>query len=360
MHRRFQLAAAALSSMHSVRHRSQVGFISVWIVITAALFAQSTAHAHHSPSNYDHRRNVTITGTVVRLEWANPHVYTYVEQVTDAGKMVWQIEGLPPALLRRMGWHRDTLRVGDVISVTGSPAKNPNSTGLFPRLIKRGESTLFALNEVPKLAAQKAATRANGLNGVWSTPFTSVAQIGSPPAATLTAQGAEASRHYDEKTSPTSNCIPLPAPSWMFIPELKRITVGADAIDIESESAGARRIHLDISSHEGAIPSIQGHSIGKWEGKTLVVDTTHFAYHGAGNGGGSGIGPGLPSSTRKHLIERFTPGADGTSLTYSYEVIDREYLAVPRTGSVQFTHDPPAKFEVERCSLETARRFIEE
>jgi hypothetical protein len=54
------------------------------------------------------------------------------------------------------------------------------------------------------------------------------------------------------------------------------------------------------------------------------------------------------------------PSADGTSLTYSYEVIDREYLSVPRTGSVQFTHDPRAKFEVERCNLETARRFIEE
>jgi len=128
-------------------------------------------------------------------------------------------------------------------------------------------------------------------------------------------------------------------------------------IRIESESESARTVHMNVAAHAGAIPSLHGHSIGKWEGKTLVIDTTHFAYHGAGNGGGNGIGSGLPSSPQKHLIERFTPSADGTSLTYHFELTDPEYLASPKIGDVQFTYSPDAKFEFEKCDLDAARRF---
>ena len=108
-------------------------------------------------------------------------------------------------------------------------------------------------------------------------------------------KGADALEHFDEKTAPTSNCIPSAAPSSLITPEIIRIAVGDGVIHIETELEGSRRtVHMNERSHENARPSIQGHSIGRWDGQTLVVDTTHFAYHGSGNGGGNGIGAAVP------------------------------------------------------------------
>jgi hypothetical protein len=127
-------------------------------------------------------------------------------------------------------------------------------------------------------------------------------------------------KSFDEKVvSPAINCIPNTAPLNMMIPDMKYITVTENSIVVQAEFDGAQRtIHLN--THDGAIPSHQGHSIGKWEGKTLVVESDHFAYHGLGNG------LGVPSGSQKRLIERFTPNADGTSITYSFELHDPQYL----------------------------------
>jgi hypothetical protein len=69
----------------------------------------------------------------------------------------------------------------------------------------------------------------------------------------------------------------------MIIPDAKMITLGEDDIVIRTELEGVERIiHLNQSSHEGVEPSVQGHSIGRWEGDVLVVDTARFAEHGMG------------------------------------------------------------------------------
>jgi hypothetical protein len=96
----------------------------------------------------------------------------------------------------------------------------------------------------------------------------------------------------------------------MITPHLKRIAKGDGVILIDGEFDGAQRtIHMNVSTHDDAPASIQGHSIGRWEDKSLVIDTTRFAYYALGNG------HGLPSGIKKHLVGRLTPGADGASLT---------------------------------------------
>jgi Family of unknown function (DUF6152) len=324
----------------------------------------TSATAHHSPASYDLKKVITVTGAVTKYQWANPHVYIYVAQKTDTGETIdWEIEGGPPSLMRRVGLGRDSMQIGDVLTIKGYPAKNERNKALFPYLVQRGDRTLLSFADFAKLGAPADAGKAASIAGVWSTTvnFKTIGITASPPASKLTPKGAEALGRFDEKTTPTSNCIPIPAPSAMITPDLKRIAIDDGVLYLETEAEGSRRtVHMNTATHAGARPSIQGHSIGRWDGATLVVDTTHFAYHGSGNGGGNGIGPALPSGSQKHLVERFSLNPDGKSLTYRFELNDPEYLTAPKTGELPFWYDPKAKFEVEACDLEVARRFMKD
>ena len=88
--------------------------------------------AHHSISaEFDQNRPVTFTGTVTKIEWTNPHIYTHVEVKEPDGKVVeYRVEGGPPNALYRAGWRKDTLKPGDTVTVSGLRAKIATSTNI--------------------------------------------------------------------------------------------------------------------------------------------------------------------------------------------------------------------------------------
>jgi hypothetical protein len=335
------------------------GALGAWAIGFLSMLGATASLAHHSPAGFDTSRSITITGVVTKYEWFNPHVYITLDETQQDGKKIeWEIESFAPAMMARIGFTKQSLRVGDVLTVTGAPARNPNAKALLGGTIKRADSTLlntamFAKQFAPATDAPKFAAKT--LEGTWLTQPTvqAITQNAFPDVKQMTAFGADVFKRFDEKTmSPASNCLPQPSPTSMVMPDMKRIAINQDTLVIELELDGGKRaIHLN-STHEGAIPSHQGHSIGRWQGKTLVIETTLFAYHALGNG------IGLPSGRDKKLVERLVPSADGTTLTYHYEMHDSQYLLAPRVGQVTWSYRPDLAFASEPCSLESARRFI--
>jgi hypothetical protein len=101
-----------------------------WIA-AGLLMAAAPVLAHHSfAAEYDNNKALKLTGTVTKVEWQNPHARFYVDVKDESGKVTnWEFElGSPNGLMRR-GWTRNSLKPGDVITVTGYQAKDGTSLG---------------------------------------------------------------------------------------------------------------------------------------------------------------------------------------------------------------------------------------
>jgi hypothetical protein len=90
------------------------------------ILAVMPALAHHAFSaEYDAEKPVKLSGTVTKVEWENPHAWFYIDVKDNAGKLEnWGFEMGSPNLLTRAGWGRNTLKIGDVVSVEASRAKS--------------------------------------------------------------------------------------------------------------------------------------------------------------------------------------------------------------------------------------------
>src|SRR5215813_2762048 len=90
------------------------------------LLMAGSAIAHHSfAAEYDARKPITLTGTVTKVEWMNPHIFLYVDVKDSDGKVTsWRGEGGNLSGLMRRGWRKDSLKVGDIVTIEGSLAKN--------------------------------------------------------------------------------------------------------------------------------------------------------------------------------------------------------------------------------------------
>lgn len=98
----------------------------VLLIAFGVAFVTAPLLAHHSfAAEYDGKKPIHLEGVVTRIDWENPHVYIYLDVKDEAGHVVnWALEGHPPNTLRRTGWTKDALKVGDTISVTGWRSKD--------------------------------------------------------------------------------------------------------------------------------------------------------------------------------------------------------------------------------------------
>jgi hypothetical protein len=115
-----------------------------------------SASAHHSfAAEFDRNLPITVTGTVTKVEWANPHARFYIDAKDEAGKTVnWDFELASPNGLMRRGWNRNSMKLGDVVTVTGHRAKNNPLVGNASSVVMANGKKLFAGSSIENEAAQ--------------------------------------------------------------------------------------------------------------------------------------------------------------------------------------------------------------
>ena len=109
--------------------RSGVRIRSLLPWILAAGFIRMAA-AHHSTAEFDYTKQVTIKGTVKEVQWTNPHSYIQLIADGDAGeKIQWSVEIGSPSLNINMGWRKNSVKPGDMVTMLLSPARNGKPYG---------------------------------------------------------------------------------------------------------------------------------------------------------------------------------------------------------------------------------------
>ena len=114
---------------------SEKRFIGAMIAVSCGLqFGTTSVHAHHSfAAEFDREMPVKVTGVVRKVEWANPHIWYYVEGTDENSgkKAVWGFSAGSPNGLRRRGISRDSMKIGDTVIVEGFQSRDgsPNASG---------------------------------------------------------------------------------------------------------------------------------------------------------------------------------------------------------------------------------------
>ncbi len=117
-------------------------FIACTIFLVGAFTRDSAAH-HSVYATFDINRSETIEGVVTEVWFKSPHIRVSVEVTDDVGdKVVWTTVGHNPTALRRRGWVRDTLKVGEKITMSGDPTHD-GAPLLFIRVITREDGSIL-------------------------------------------------------------------------------------------------------------------------------------------------------------------------------------------------------------------------
>jgi hypothetical protein len=352
------------------------------LVLFLVIFLPQLALAHHGGSEYDMTKTVVFKGKLTRVEMINPHSWIYFDVAEKDGMVSHhRCEMRSVHVLRRSGWTKENFPVGQQITVEASPNRtDPDSCYLQTivaadgtRMDRYGQyvkSTQGGVQEVRgPIAAPKAdrpARRPSGepnIAGDWApvqlvmvnargtggglVPLDKLTEYkpGDRPAVSfaggragtgprlyggseLTEAGEKAASDFKREDNPRFRCETTSIVfDWTFDGPVNRITQNKDTIVLEYGQFGLKRtIYMNMKEHpQGVKPSRAGHSIGHWEGDTLIVDTVGFS-------------PGFLStpvrnSDKLHVVERFVLDPNKMALTRSYVAEDPVYLKGKYTGS---------------------------
>jgi len=329
-------------------------------------------------------------GTLTKMNLVNPHSYMELDVVEEDGNVLhMRCEMRAATLIRRSGWSTDMFKIGAHIKIEGNPHRDdpeacyvenftidneitmnrndqllsaqPVDTTGRPYRLADGQVNLSGDWAVEQLVLTVPPSGGNGsmipksLSPAFAAGDISLEEVQAtqPPRAqtVYTAEGQAAADAFDRR-SPIDNpwfaCKPTSfirdwTADWPINKfEQKTLPDGEKVIDITYGLYNFnRRIHIGMTKHpENLTPSYAGHSIGNWEGDTLVVETIGFE---AGV-----LSPPTRSSEQMHIVERFTLDREKTALKREYTVTDPVYLAAPYASyDVMYISDVP--FEAQEC-----------
>ena len=318
------------------------------------LLAGTPAMAHHGNAEFDLSQQVKYEGTIVEVLWRNPHTVTRIETRTAAGEPITlELEGSSPSILRTGGFTAESLVKGDHVTALVSPSRRFPKESAYGWEIVKADGTVVPLVSARMKRSQTTTVAAN-IFGAWVPTADSFTRL-TRSLATL--ELTEKGRAFRSQFTPLANgqarCVPVSAPMLMVYPVVMLFERSSDRVLIKTDWLGAERIvYADGRAHPSEQERYpQGHSVGRWEGDVLVVDTTNFADQESG---------GVPSGARKHLIERFALGGDGKSMSYTFDWQDPEYLVGAFSGTGELSYRPDLQPAGIACDREIAERFFRE
>jgi hypothetical protein len=348
--------------------------------------------AHHGFGRFDPTKDVTIEGTLTGIDFVNPHAYLYFDALEADGKVQpMRCEMRAATVLRRSGWSEEMFVPGKHVAVTGNPHRDDPASCYIETLKLGDDPTLERYQQLGGTATTSSNRPARlptgepNIFGDWAqeqyliarppegrgglVPKSMVAGVESGQIAfadvpnagwgarpvTFTAAGqaeADRLRALPPQDSPRARCeITSILFDWVFDGPVNRITQGDGVITIEYGRGLNRTVHMVASHPSGIAPSRAGHSIGRWDGDTLVVDTIGFS---AGI-----IAATVAHSDKLHVVERFTLDAPSGALTRDYVAEDPVNFTDQYAGrdTVKVADAP---FAVDRCEELTYRNYAEE
>jgi len=315
------------------------------LFFSALLFVATTSSAHHgSAGQFDHSKTIEVSGVVKKIRFVNPHSYVYFDVTNDQGETEeWRCEMRAASVLKRAGWSEDMFEAGAIIDIVGVPARRePHGCYVDTLALNEGKTIeryaeLEGANSIDIERPFHLASGTPNLAGNW---VRAPRERGGPPRGPggrtdgsgmgsgdsrykQSDAGIAASAGHETEDNPRFHCNAINIfHDWTFDAHVNTIEQSEDVITLTFGFMDiVRSIHLDQDSHPDDLePSRAGHSIGKWDGDTLVVDTIGFA-EGYLDGRS-----GAKHSDQLHVVERFSRGEDGKSLVRTWVGEDPVYL----------------------------------
>ena len=295
--------------------------ISAFLIL---LCSEVLAH-HSSAPYYDHDRVIEIEGRITEVFWQNPHIRFTLQ---DDNSEEWNIETTSVSVLSRWGLTGDVVQVGTRVRFAGSAGtRSERAIWVTNMLLPNGEEVLFSArprwsqNTIGEdLRSEITGNTELGIFRVW----TSAGRLWNDEyPLTEAAQSVRAAWDPIED-APTASCAPKGMVSIMEAPYPIEFVDQGDEILLRTEEYDlVRTISISADTADQApAPSLLGHSIGRWEGETLVIETTGVSYPHFDK-------TGIPQTESVHYEERFTVDADGSRLDYIVIVTDPTTFTEP-------------------------------
>jgi hypothetical protein len=336
--------------------------VSGIVAIVATLIGAANAHAHHSfAPHFDSSKPVSISGTVTEFEAQNPHSYVHIAAVDENGrtqKYVCESHGVTQ--LSRNGITPQLLKAGTKIRITGSLSRHSPYMCFFNTVELADGRTLNVNGPTGPRPAAAAVPARKDIFGTWLlAPNPNRSTSGPQPMMQfLTPAGEKAIAAYDPfKDDPTFRCDPVAIRRVWGAPgtPLEIVRQGNDVV-LRHEWMDVRRvIHMNMKDHPKNAPRTSlGHSIGRWDGDTLVVDTANYS---AGVLNQYVEQPGQPTKGLLHSaaltsIERLHLDTARQRLVVEIDLVDPDFFKQPFQRATTEYAPSALKIEPFKCSPE--------
>ena len=261
-----------------------------------ALTASGSLQAHHSAApHFDLNSEVIVEGEITRIRLVNPHAYLYFDVEKNGKTEKWRCELSAGTTLKRRGWTADKFPVGAKITVNGSPARREDHHCYLNSLTFEDGTVVSRRTDFNNMGRRRGrgsnelasgdrpAYLENGqpnIEGAWVSLSFGRSGMGQRPRYRATSEGREAAEGYEMAfDDPILRChIVNIIDGWNHDRHVNEITQTDTTITLQYGFMDfVRTIYLDQDEHpKDIVPSTGGHSIGRWEGDTLVVETTQF------------------------------------------------------------------------------------